>query len=380
MRTKRNRRPVNALVDTVVLLVTLARYWLTIFPGARRELTHWTERARAIPNPFLRQIASHTLTTEGLNAEGAALFATLAPLRHRPAATRLLVRFQVMYDYLDALTEQPVPDSLRTSRQLHRALLAAFGMPTPVEGYYAHHPRGDDGGYLDDLVEGCRAALAELPGAQHAARYAIRAAARSAEGQSQSHAAVFCGERELMRWAKHATPPTLGLAWWETAAAAESSLVIHALLACAADPQLTDKTAARISAAYWPWITGLNALLDDLIDGAEDAAAGTHSYTTHYTSPAGLARRLGAIAGRASTAIRPLPRRRTHAIILAAMTSFYLASPHAALGAIEPTARSVQEGIDTDLRLLLAMLRARRHLAHSRGTGRGSDHHPSALN
>ncbi|MDQ2669514.1 MAG: tetraprenyl-beta-curcumene synthase family protein, partial [Gemmatimonadota bacterium] len=301
---------------------------------------------------------------EGLNAEGAALFAMLAPVARRRAATRLLVAFQVMYDYLDALTERPAPEPLRGSRQLHRALLAALGAPAPADGYFAHYALADgDGGYLTELIACCRAIFHELPGAVEATPYAMRAAARSAEGQSHSHAAAFAPEHELIRWAERETPAGLDLRWWETAAAAESSLLIHALLASAAGRHFSATRATNIAAAYWPWITGLNALLDDLIDTAEDAAEGTHSYVGRYHSPAQTARRLAAIAAEASDAIAQLPLRRRHRVIFAAMTSYYLAAPQAADTTIAPVARMVAEQMGMDLRPLLAMIRLRRRLA-----------------
>lgn len=278
------------------------------------------------------------------------------------ATTRLLVRYQVMYDYLDALTERPAPDPLAVSRRLHRALAAAFGGAQPAFGYYAGHPEGDDGGYLAELVAGCRTSFHELPGARHAAPQAIHAALRSAEGQSRSHAADGASDAALVRWAARETPTGSGLRWWETAAAAESSLVIHALLASAADARLTAVGAARVADAYWPWVTGLNALLDDLVDAAEDAADGTHSYVTCYGDPVIAAQRLGLLAARAHEAVGTLPQGALHAQILAAMTSFYLAAAHAADADAAPAAQAVRAAIATDLRPLLAMLRVRRGL------------------
>lgn len=363
MDSVRTRSRGRAVGDALAMAETLGGYWLTIFPFARRELERWRARAAAIPQPALRDIACCTLAYEGLNAEGAALFAMLAPLGRRRAATRLLVAFQVMYDYLDALTERPSPEPLRTSRHLHLALLVALGAPVPAGGFFAHHPLGCDGGYLAELTTSCRTIFFRFPGAVQAAPYAIRAAERSAEGQSQSHAAAFTTDHDLIRWAARETPVGLGLQWWETAAAAESSLVIHALLASAAEPNLTASVAANVAAAYWPWIAGLNALLDDLVDTAEDAAEGTHSYITRYRSPALLARRLGVIAAEASSAVSRLPLRRRHAVIFAAMTSYYLAAPQVVRAEIEPVARLVCEEIGMDLRPLLAILRTRRRFA-----------------
>ncbi len=361
--TPKAQRQGRAVCDQLALLGTFARYWVTIFPIARRELAHWRERAERIPDPTLRGLARHTLSHERLNSEGAALFAILAPRIRRPAVVRLLVAFQVMYDYLDVVTEQPVPDPLGTSRRLHRALTVALGQPPPKDGYYTDEVHGADGGYLDELVASCRLSLVDLPRGDIAVPFAAAAARRSAEGQSQSHAAVLTPSRELVGWASSAGAPSLHLRWWETAAASESSLVIHALLASGADPAFTSSAADRIAATYWPWVTGLNALLDDVVDRAEDIAEGTHSYAQNYASNDEMTCRVIAMARRATAAIRGLPQARRHAVIVAAMTSFYLSAPEARRRDVEELMQGVRSALDVEVRLLLAMLRIRRWFA-----------------
>src|SRR5215203_6043755 len=93
--------------ETLALAATLADYWLTVFPQARRELARWRRIAEAIPDDELRGLALTTLEEESGLAEGAAIFATLAPRRHRDALVRLLVAWQVAYDFLDTLDERP---------------------------------------------------------------------------------------------------------------------------------------------------------------------------------------------------------------------------------------------------------------------------------
>lgn len=357
----------HAVRSAGTLLSTLSRYWLTLFPAARREIGYWRRRAELIPDPTLRHLAGHSIAHEGMNAEGAALFATLAPRAFRASVVRLIVSFQVMFDYLDVLTEQPASDPLSTNRRVHRALTAVLGQPAPSNGYYTEHLHGDDGGYLDDLVASCTGRLADLPSIAVVTPLAVEAARRSSEGQSYSHAAVFTTRERLVQWATSSTPPGLGLSWWETAAASESSLALHALLASAADPKLTLAAAERISAAYWPWITGLNALLDDVVDRAEDSAEGTHSYVENYASDEDATRRLATIARHATHMVRTLPRHRQHAVILAAMTSLYLSAPQASSPEMWPVVSRVRAELDVDVRLLLAMLRLRRLLARRRG-------------
>jgi tetraprenyl-beta-curcumene synthase len=361
--TTTETRPPSWSRDSRAMLGTLGRYWLAVFPVARAELAHWRERAAAVPDETLRGHALTTLADEHLNAEGAAVFATFAPRAHRALATRLLVRYQVMYDYLDTLTEQPVAAPLAASRHLHRALTAALGESPPAAGYYARYPHSDDGGYLQELVSASRTAFHALPASSSAAAAVLRAARRSAEGQSQNHAAMLTHSPTLECWATRATPAGSGLCWWETAAAAGSSLAIHALLAAAADPKLTAAAAQQIEGAYWPWINGLNTLLESMIDSREDADTDNHSYVSHYTSPQLMAARLELIAEEAACAARQLPRARQHVAILTGMAAFYLASPDARLPPARVAARQVRQRIGSSLALPLALLRARRRLS-----------------
>src|SRR5829696_5146585 len=117
--------PVNVSVSltqaTLALGVANMRYWSMVARRVQRELRHWEHRAHEITDPVLREHALGKLTEERFNAEVAATLATLAPWRRRSRVVVATVAFQVMYDYLDAVSEQPVADPLRNGRRLYGA-------------------------------------------------------------------------------------------------------------------------------------------------------------------------------------------------------------------------------------------------------------------
>jgi len=353
----------RACLRLVTLVAVLVRYWLFVFPIACRALARWQHLADAIPDPILRRQARAALRNERLNSEGAALFAVIAPWRRTATVARLLVAFQVMYDYLDTLTEQPSLTPLANARQLHRALHTTVGAPPPHDGYYALHTRADDGGYLQALIDDCRSTFESLPAADTVRSAVAHAIEVSAEGQSQNHAGIFQGHRRLIEWAHAITPPDSDLRWWETAAGAGSSLATHAMLAAAANSRLTPAAVTGIANAYWPWINSLNTLLESLIDKADDEKTGNHSYISHYASAEDAAERLGTIAAQAASAARSLPRSRRHEVILAAMVSFYLAAPGAQTSEARLPAVRVGQQLDCGVGILLTMLALRRRMA-----------------
>ncbi|HUB74195.1 MAG TPA: DUF2600 family protein [Solirubrobacteraceae bacterium] len=344
--------------ETLALLSTGVAYWLTIYPRARRLVRAWTIVASEIPDPTLRAQALHKLTREGLNPEAAAFFAVLAPRRHRRALVQAMVDFQIAYDYLDAINEDPRGASVRNGLQLHAALVDAVRATPSGVDYYLHHPQRDDGGYLRDLVARCRAALRTLPSTPTLEAALVRAVERCGEAQSRNHAVAVEGDAQLIEWTR-----SLGCGrdylWWELAAAGISCLAIHALFAAAAGVA-DEREAERVDAAYFPSVCAISALLDSLVDRPDDALDSNHSFVAHYRDEAQTSQRFAAIAGEARMLSTELARHARHAVILAGIASFYLSAPEARSPRARAVARSTLARLGPSRVPMLAVMRWRR--------------------
>lgn len=303
------------------------RYWFGVFPQVGRELHHWRECALQIPDPVLRELALLTQRVERGNLEGAAAFAVLVPRAQRAHVVRAAVAFQITYDYIDTLAEQPSSDPVANGHQLHLALLTALAPGSEHPDYYRHNSGSQDNGYIRQLIDTCRSAFCSLPSYARVAEGAQRAARRMAAYQSLNHGGDGSPQRGLALWAGGETPFDTGLDWWETAAATASSLGVFALIAAAGKPLLGAGEIRALERAYFPWIGALHVLLDSLIDRAADVETGHHSLVDHYSSIEEAAARMGAIAAHAIHATEMLSDGVQHAMILAAMTSFYLSAP-----------------------------------------------------
>jgi tetraprenyl-beta-curcumene synthase len=387
----------TAPCNRVALLVTFAHaafsYWTSVFPRVCVYIARWRRRARRIPDPVLRQLALDALDKRG-NIEGAAAFAAFVPLARRTDVTKATSAFQAAYNLLDMLGEQPSPDPVLDGRRLHEALVYAVtprGATAPVGSevgaldtdssgagarvaggaraldWYERHPQRHDGGYLDALIEECRDAFAALPSHLMAAPSAQAAAARIVAFQSLNLSKSQGEHTGLEQWARAATPPGTDLQWWETAAAAGSSLGVHVLIAAAAGPQLDAGEVSALADAYFPWIGGLHSLLDNLIDKHEDEAAGHRSLIEYY-GPEQAAQRMRWIAEEALQKASELPHSRRHIVILAAMIGNYLATPEAHTAELKPIGDSVLATVNAlrrptmlvfELRRLPALIRAR---------------------
>jgi tetraprenyl-beta-curcumene synthase len=350
--------PLDALALVRVGLV----YWLRIYPQVRRELAGWEHRAGRIPDPVLQDQARGKLTGERLNPEAAALFAVLAPRAQRRHVVSLIVAYQVLYDYLDAVNEDAEGSDLRNGLQLHRALSEAVSPDLPISDYYLHHPRRGDGGYMRALTEACRRIVRTLPSVTHRGQVLAHATERCGQAQSHNHAILACGEEQLIAWSLAQAPDRSDYLWWELAAGGISCLGIHALLASAADPKSDANDAAQLDAAYFPPICAVSALLDSLADYHIDARTSNHSFIAHYGDSAQAAERLVAITADAAERIKGLRHSRRHAIILAGITSYYLSSPSARAGFPAPVADALIRSVGSLATPMRAAMRARRHL------------------
>ncbi len=355
MQTKRSSKP----LELATLLTSGASYWLHINPLARREIDHWKRRASAIPNETLRAQALHKLTGERLNPEAAAFFAILAPRRHRKQLIRLIVAFQVVYDYLDAINEAPQTASVQNGLWLHRALNDAVTAQPSAGDYYRYHPQKDDGGYINELVDVCRVEIARLQLQPALREILLGATERVGTAQTRNHAVRVDGQDQLVTWAGASSGRDRYL-WWELAAGGISSLGIHALFAAAASRATVDE-ARSVDAAYFPPICAISALLDSLVDYADDTETNNPSFVGHY--PAGVAaRRFGEITHEACTLLRPLKHGRRHVVLLAGIASFYLSAHEAHSPFAHPVMESTLDQLGPITRPILAVMRLmRRH-------------------
>lgn len=337
----------------------LAVYWLRVFPQARRELRCWERRARAIPDPSLQQLALDKLRDEGVCAEGVAAFAILATTQ-RSAVVRFCVAFEVLYDLLDGLGEQPVNDVLANNRQLGHAFVAALDPALPLVDFLAFHPWHDDGGYVYELIAACRDVFATLPSSLLVSAAARRTAERAGEAQALNHSDAGDGVMtSLARWAA-AESPLSGLRWWEVAAASAAPLGIYAMCALASRADVTQRDVAALDAAYFPWISGLLGLLESMVDREEDALNGTHSYAGHYASAEDAADRAGLFARESTRHVRSLKYTAAHRVILAGMVATNLSHAGARDAGARKTAMEVRSEVAGPVRSLLALLQIRR--------------------
>lgn len=354
------------------LLIANIRYWPTVASETNAELRRWRRRAEEIEDRSLHALAVSKLRSEHFNAQVATTLTTLVNRRLRPAAIEAIVALEVLFDHLDGVSEELGEDPLREAIEILSPLREAVKVAppdtpsrtdppdtpsrtdSPDTPLTTHRPRAsvpatDDRGYVAELVQAVRDAIAPLPAISVVSRSLLAAAERCIEAQAHMHAAPSIGEEEVRAWAT-ANAKDGPLHWREhLAGGASSVLAMHCLIVAAADERTTAAEAAALDELYL-CIGVMSTTLDSVIDRERDLRAGAVNHTDRYESPEELSEALISVCERAVTLSAAVPHGAHHVMTLTGVLAYYLSSPLAR----NPYAEAVTDGLNRSLGPLLA--------------------------
>jgi tetraprenyl-beta-curcumene synthase len=321
-----------------------------------REMQAWQLRAQEIPDEAIRKDALSSIARKRGHTDGAALFWILP--RHRSLdLLRLLVAYEIIWDFLDSANEHGACAGTANGRQLHLALIEALDPSVPMSDYYRYHPWRNDGGYLRSLVETCRHMCAALPSYGLVRPIVVREAER-AQVLAFNHDTDPCGrDAALEAWARREFSGEQRVSWFELSGAASASMTVHAFLALAARPDCSEADMRRTCAAYFPWLSAATTMLDSYVDQAEDQINGDHRYIAHYASEALARERVRELVTRSAREARRLGNGHRHAVIAACMVAMYLSKDSARTPEMRASTASIARAGGSLTRVLLPILR-----------------------
>lgn len=320
-----------------------------------RETRAWRALAELIPDRPIRDDALRSLAHKRGHADGAALFSVL-PDRRSGVLLRLLVAYETILDFLDDVSERHATEA--NGRELHLALVDALDPSRPIADYYRYHPWSDDGGYLKALVELCRTSCRSLPSYERVRSLLVDETLRAQVLALNHLRDPSDRDAALRRWAAQEFPGVRELTWFELSATSSASLVVHALLALAAENEVSEERITDTYAVYWPWTSLATAMLDSYVDQAEDLESGNHSYIAHYPDADHAVERVCCCIGRAARAAFELPNGHRHIVIVSSMVAMYLSKDSARTPDMRPATRRLARAGGSLAQVLVPVLRA----------------------
>jgi tetraprenyl-beta-curcumene synthase len=324
-----------------------------------------------IADPKLREIATQKLEAEHFNAEVAATLATLVPPERRKRTVEAIVAFEVLYDYLDGLTERPTADPLADGWRTYHAFTKVFDSGLVGAGGDAERKAADDGGYVRELSSTVSEAIASLPGSATVRSVGRRAAERCAAGQIRVHAAPWIGVSELERWAKEAASDNAGadgaLGWREYVAGAVASvLAVHALIVLSAESDVSGGEAEAVDAAYLS-ISAISTMLDSMVDYERDVASGDPWLVRLYGGDLKtLGDRLVDVGAESVSRAQKLSHRAHHLMTLMGVVAYYTSAPEAQSEQARPVVARLHRELGASILPTLAVMRSWRWAKRAR--------------
>jgi tetraprenyl-beta-curcumene synthase len=325
-------------------------------PAVAREVRHWRDLAREIPDAPIRQDALSALGGKRGQTDGAALFSIL-PRARNPSLLRLLVAYQIIWDFLDSVNERGAHVGVANGRQLHLALVDALDPGRSISDYYLHHPWRDDGGYLYTLVSVCRECCTRLPSYERVRSLVVREAWRAQVLAINHDLDPLSRDTALEAWSANEFPTGHEAMWFELSGAASAGLTIFALLALASESACSDAEIARTHSTYLPWTSAAATMLDSYVDQPEDAENGDHIYISHYPTAELATQHIGRLVRRCLCEAQTLHNSEKHILITASMIALYLSKDSARTIATRATTKTLADGSGSLTRALVPILR-----------------------
>lgn len=304
----------------------LLNYVCEIFPRVEAELEIWRRSAMSSISRELARQALNSIKYKKFHAQGGCIYA-LYPGCDTDNLVPFIVALQTISDYLDNLCDRVGCTEEKSFRQLHISVEEAL-MPygKGKSDYFLFYPY-NDGGYLNSLVDECRARLRNLKGYGLVYDYVIWLARLYGEMQSNKHIAFGRREECVRQWAIDRGCKRFGISEWEFAAAAGSTLGIFILCAMASMPEVVRYEVDKVAHAYFPWVCGLHILLDYFIDQAEDAEHGDLNFVSFYNGIDVCSERMLLFLKRSFEAVETLPYPQFHKLVIRGLLAMYLSDP-----------------------------------------------------
>lgn len=325
-------------------------------PSVRREVSRWRALADRIPDAPLRQDALDALERKRGQTDGAALFSIL-PRRRNHSYLQFLTAYQIIWDYLDSVSERGAAVGIQNGRQLHLALVDAVDPDSPNRDYYRFNPWREDGGYLQALVGTCRDCCRRLPSFERVQALVLREALRAQVLALNHEPEPALRDTALRAWTAAEFPAEQDAAWYELSGAASAGLAAFALLALACEPCCSDEAIACTHAAYFPWVSAVACMLDSYADQAEDQANGDHSYIAHYPTPQIAVTQTCRLVRRCMRELSGLANSEAHLLISGCMVALYLSKDSARTDSARRWSRELAQAGGPLTRALVPILR-----------------------
>lgn len=260
-----------------------SRYNKIIYPVIQQRISEYSAYTRRIRKPSIRSMALEALEKNRFDGAVSAV-CTLCPQIDISSAADVMFSFQAIIRYLSTICIRSSNNTEPFLKLIYASLKDAANLRTEAfEQYFTFFPSKNDDGYLSILVEKCRQKVRLLPSFEiirdHLAAFLTLFIDLQVVKYSPDEDAR---EVNLNNWSTAHGKKYSDLSDCEFCMAADSPLALLMLLALATEPGLTEQKAENFSKALFPWMCGIQKILEGYANFNKEVFSGTGNNNFYY--------------------------------------------------------------------------------------------------
>jgi tetraprenyl-beta-curcumene synthase len=258
-------------------------YSKIIYPIVHKRISEYRVYTNRIKMQSMKSNALQALNKNRFDLTVSSVL-SLYPKIDIALATEVIFSFQALVQYLNMICEHSSASTESFLKLIFSSLKDATNLRTEAyEKYFTFFPSKDDDGYLSILVEKCRQKVRLLPSFDIIRDYVATYLSLFIDLQVTKYSSDEIGkEINLLSWSCAHGQNYLDISNWEFCMSVDSPLTLQFLLALATDPDLTEQELESVNNAFFPWVSGIQKILEGYLNYNDDLFSRDINYIFYY--------------------------------------------------------------------------------------------------
>ncbi|PYG89199.1 tetraprenyl-beta-curcumene synthase [Ruminiclostridium sufflavum DSM 19573] len=257
----------------------------TVCPLVTKRIYEYSRYTQQIRTRLIRSYAIEALDKNRFDLAVSSVF-TLYPNVNISLAADIIFSFQAIVQYLDTICSHYSSSTESFLKLIFSSLKDATNIRSDdFIKYFTFFPSKDDDGYLSILVEKCRQKVLLLPAFSVVRDYIVAYLTLFIDLQVLKYSSDEADiEFNLLSWSNAHNQRYSEISSWEFCMSVDSPLMLQLLLALATNPDLTEQEVENISNAFFPWICGIQKILEGYLSYNDSLFSRSINYIFLYTN------------------------------------------------------------------------------------------------
>lgn len=326
--------------DFINCIYFTKKYSKLVYPIVFKRINEYMNYANKIRSNTMRSYAIEALDKSRFNLVVSSIF-TLYPHVNIPMAADVIFSFQAIIQYLDTICSH----SLGSTEPFLKLIFSSLKDATNIRSddfmkYFTFFPSKDDNGYLSILVEKCRQKVLLLPSFNIVRDYIVAYLSLFIDLQVTKYSSNDDNrEINLNNWINVYGQNYTYISGWEFCLSIDSPLTLQMFLALATNPELTEHDAENINNAFFPWIPGIQKILEGYLSYNDTLFSRSINYIFYYTNLKEYEDRISYFISEAYK--NKCPKFKNYRFIIRVLLIIYLSHPKASIGMCKMTSKVI---------------------------------------